>query len=754
MSSFEDSPEITQILENAVQKAQFHHQEYVTVEHLLHAMVLQKDFSNLLAEFGSDLMGLMRDLDDYISEHAGEPGTQPSPRKTNALERVFNRALTQVLFSGRSQIQIIDIYVSICAEVNSHAAYFLNKYGIERTKLIEFYNSTREKEQTDGMTESDANSLLEDYCVNMNKLAAAGRIDPVIGRDRELCEVTEVLAKRNKSNILMVGDPGVGKTSIAEGLALNIFTKNVPAYLADFVVYNLDIAGLLAGCKFRGDFEEKIKGVLAALDKKGNCILFIDEAHQMRGTGADSGGTGDFANMIKPAITKGRIKIIASTTWEEYKQSFEKDRALMRRFYRMTIDEPTAAVAKEIVHGLKSAFEKFHGGTITDDAISAAVDLSIRYQTDKRLPDKAIDLIDSACAKQRIKNVAFTITKREIVSEISKHTRIPAEQIGNENNTSQLANLESNIKQRLFGQDHVVDTVLEKIYVARAGLKSINKPIGSFLLTGKSGTGKTEFAKLLSENLSMKLLRYDMSEYQEKHTVAKLIGAPPGYVGFEDGNMGGGLLINDIEKNPNCVILFDEIEKAHPDVSNILLSLMDEGVVTGSNGKKADARNVIVLLTSNLGAADSERNAIGFGDSMTRTGEDDKAIKEFFKPEFRNRLDGICKFNNLTPINMRNIVAKFLAELNELLSERKITLRVSETMVDHLIAVGFDAKMGARPLSRKINDLIKVPVSKKMVFGEIAEGSIIEVNFANGVVTFDAASTTVTTVAATAAIEK
>lgn len=490
MSSFEDSPEITQILENAVQKAQFHYQDYVTIEHLLHAMLLNKDFGQLLANFGADSTGLMRDLDDYISEQAGEPGTPTAPRKTNALERVFNRALTQVLFSGRTQIQIIDIYVSICAEVNSHAAYFLNKYGIERAKLIEFYNTISEKEQTEGMTESDANSLLEDYCVNMNTLAAAGKIDPVIGRDRELSEITEVLAKRNKSNLLLVGEPGVGKTSIAEGLALNIVTKNVPTYLKDFVVYNLDISGLLAGCKFRGDFEEKIKNVLAALDKKGNCILFIDEAHQMRGTGAESGGNGDFANMIKPAITKGRIKIIASTTWEEYKQSFEKDRALMRRFYRMTIDEPTAAVAKEIVHGLKGAFEKFHGGTITDEAISAAVDLSIRYQTDKRLPDKAIDLIDSACAKQRIKNVAFTITKREIVSEISKHTRIPAEQIGNENNISQLSNLEANIKQRLFGQDHVVDTVLEKIYVARAGLKAINKPIGSFLLTGKSGTGK------------------------------------------------------------------------------------------------------------------------------------------------------------------------------------------------------------------------------------------------------------------------
>ncbi|CAB4130301.1 ATP-dependent Clp protease ATP-binding subunit [uncultured Caudovirales phage] len=743
MSNFNDSPEIEQVLEQAAQKAQFHNQEYVTVEHLLYAMVCNKDFGHLLVEYGADTMGLVRDLDDYISDQAGEPGAESvMPRKTSALERVFNRALTQVLFSGRTSIQLIDLYVSICAEVNSHATYFLNKYGIERNKLIEFYNSLNTKEQSssNGISESDAGALLENFCVNLNKMAAEGRIDPVIGRDRELAEITEVLAKRNKSNILMVGDAGTGKTAISEGLALNIVQGTVPAYLNNFVVYSLDISGLLAGCKFRGDFEEKVKGVLNALDKKGNCILFIDEAHQMRGAGTDSSGTGDFANMIKPAITKGRIKVIASTTWEEYKQSFEKDRALMRRFYRLTVDEPTPQVAKDILKGLKGAFEQFHGGVITDEAINAAVDLSVRYQTDKRLPDKAIDLIDSACAKQRVKGGEFTITKSDIVVEVSKSTRIPTEQIGNENNSNQLSNLEANIKQHLFGQDHVVDTVLEKVYVARAGLKSINKPIGSFLLTGTSGTGKTEFAKLLCQNLSMKLLRYDMSEYQEKHTVAKLIGAPPGYVGFEDGNMGGGLLINDIEKNPNCVILFDEIEKAHPDVSNILLSLMDEGVVTGSNGKKADARNAVVLLTSNLGAADGERNAIGFGDSMTRTGEDDKAIKEFFKPEFRNRLDGICKFNKLTAMNMRQIVAKFIAELNDLVSEKNIVLRVSESMVDHLISVGFDPKMGARPLSRKINELIKVPLSKKIVFGEITSGAVVEVTYNNSIVEFKTAS--------------
>jgi ATP-dependent Clp protease ATP-binding subunit ClpA len=380
----------------------------------------------------------------------------------------------------------------------------------------------------------------------------------------------------------------------------------------------------------------------------------------MRGAGSGSQSGPDFSNMIKPALAKGRIKVIASTTWEEYTQTFEKDRALMRRFQRITVDEPSPAVAKDILHGLRSHFEKFHNGTITDGAIEAAVDLSVRYQTDKKLPDKAIDLIDICCARHKINSADWTIVRNDIVSAISKMTKIPVEQIGNVDGTKGIENLEINIKGRLYGQDPAVESVLEKIYVSRAGLKAINKPIGNFLFLGPTGTGKTELAKLLSENLGMKLLRYDMSEYQEKHSVAKLIGAPPGYVGYDDGNLGGGLLISDIEKNPNAVILFDEVEKAHPDVTNILLTMMDEGVVTSSNGKKADCRNCVIILTSNLGAADNERNNIGFGRSLERTGEDDKAMKEFFKPEFRNRLDAICKFNKLDHLSMKKIVVKFI----------------------------------------------------------------------------------------------
>ena len=549
----------------------------------------------------------------------------------------------------------------------------------------------------------------------------------MIGRETEIDEIAQVLAKRNKSNVLLIGDPGVGKTAIAEGLARNITTGDVPAYLKEYTVYNLDISTLLAGSKYRGDFEEKLQDVIQALIAKGKCILFIDEAHQMRGAGAGSQSSVDFSNMIKPALGKGQLKVIASTTWEEYTQSFEKDRALMRRFYRMTVEEPSPAVAKDILRGLRGYFEKFHGGVIDDTAIDAAVDLSVRYQSDKRLPDKAIDLIDTACARLKIRESDWTASKRHIVDVLARFTKISAEQIGAES-AKNLDNLETNIKNRLYGQNSVIDTVLEKIYVSRAGLKSLNKPIGNFLFLGPTGTGKTELAKLLSENLGMKLLRYDMSEYQEKHSASKLIGAPPGYVGYDDGQLGGGLLIADIEKNPNSVILFDEIEKAHPDVTHILLSLMDEGVVTSSNGKKADARNCIVIMTSNLGAADNERKSIGFG-NIDRTDEDDKAVKDFFKPEFRNRLDGICKFTALDGLSMKKIVIKFVNELNELLGDRQIRVRLTEAAVDHLAEIGYDKKMGARPLGRKINELIKVPLSKKILFENIAENSTIVVNY-------------------------
>jgi ATP-dependent Clp protease ATP-binding subunit ClpA len=736
------NPEIDHIIAEATTVAKDLKHEYVTIEHVMSSMVKYKPFNKLLYDFGVDTDALVKEVEEYLLTLTDLVNTdEVEPKKTHTLERVFNRAFTQVLFSARTHIQVIDLLLSIHAEHNSYAHYFMVKYGMDRSRIVEFYNKFYAEEANQKVISKErVDEFIEQYCTNLNKQAKEGMIDPVIGREYELDEIAETLAKRNKSNVLLIGDPGVGKTAIAEGLALNIVNGTVPDYLKDHTVYNLDIGTLLAGSKYRGEFEEKFQDVIKGLKTKGKCVLFIDEAHQMRGAGSGSNSSVDFGNMIKPALTKGQIKVMASTTWEEYSQSFEKDRALMRRFQRITIDEPTPQVAKDILKGLKEKFEKFHGGVISDEAIDAAVDLSVRYQTDKKLPDKAIDLIDSCCAKLKIKSADFVVSRNNVVDAISKSTRIPVEQIGNSNSSGAITNLEGNIKDKLYGQDSAVDSVLEKIYVARAGLKAINKPIGNFLFLGPTGTGKTELAKLLAENLGMKLLRYDMSEYQEKHSIAKLIGAPPGYVGYDDGNLGGGMLISDIEKNPNSIILMDEIEKAHHDVSNILLTLMDEGVITSSNGKKVDCRNCMVVLTSNLGSADNERNSIGFGRDLQKTGEDDKAVKDFFKPEFRNRLDGIIKFNKLNKLSMRKIVTKFVGEVNDLMSERAIKLRLSEAAVDHLIETGFDAKMGARPLHRKINEAVKVPLSKKILFDNIQPNSLVLVDFVNNKLTFEVQS--------------
>ena len=733
------NPEIETIIANATNVAESKNHEYVTLEHLLQGMLSYDPFAEFIANYGADIDKMQQELDDYLDkqEYLKNIANSIVPKKTHSLERVFNRAYTQVLFSGRQSLQTIDLFLSIMNEDKSYASYLMVKYGIDRNRLVNLWNKTFSDVKSSKRQRSKADEILEEYCDNLNQLAEAGKIDPVIGREYEIDEISQVLAKRNKSNILMVGDPGVGKTAIAEGLALSIINGDVPAYLKDFTVFNLDISSLLAGSKYRGEFEEKVKDVIQALVVKGKCILFIDEAHTMRGAGSGSTSGPDFANMIKPALTKGNLKVIASTTWEEYTQSFEKDRALMRRFYRLTVEEPTPDVAKDILRGLKEHFEEFHGGKISNEAIEAAVDLSVRYQTDKRLPDKAIDLIDTAAAKLKINAVDFIVRKSHIIDAISKFTKIPVEQM-DEDTVSNLSNLETNIKQKLFGQDEAVNEVLDKIYVSRAGLKALNKPVGSFLFLGPTGTGKTEFSKLLAENLGMKLLRYDMSEYQEKHSVAKLIGAPPGYVGYDDGNLGGGLLISEVEKNPNCVILFDEIEKAHPDVSNLLLSLMDEGIITSSNGKKADCRNAVVILTSNLGAAANETNTIGFGRDLQRTGEDDRAVKDFFKPEFRNRLDGIVKFKKLTQEHIRLIVSKFVQDMNDLLSDKDIKVELTVNAIDHIIDKGYDSKMGARPLGRKINDLVKVPLSKRILF-ENLNNCIVTVDFDNNELTFDVA---------------
>ena len=523
----------------------------------------------------------------------------------------------------------------------------------------------------------------------------------------------------------MVGDPGVGKTAIAEGLATMISEGNCPEFLNDHEVYSLEIGSLLAGSKYRGDFEEKVKAVLEALNTKKKTILFIDEAHTMQGSGGTNNGSVDFSNMIKPAITKGTLKVIASTTWEEYYESFEKDRALMRRFYRVTIDEPSNDTTIRILNGLSSRLNDFHDVVITDDAIKVAVESAGRYIHDRKNPDKSIDLLDAACARQRVDGKkGAEITKEMVFDQVERFTGVPADKMKGDNQEL-ISNLEINVKSKLYGQDDVVEKVLERVYVNFAGIGNENKPTGSFLFLGPTGTGKTELAKLLSKNLDMKLLKYDMSEYGEKHSVSSLIGPPPGYVGFGDSQVSGGRLINDLSKNPHAIMLFDEVEKAHPDIFNIFLQMLDEGRITGSNGKEVNCKNCIIILTSNLGSTDSERNNIGFGD-QEKTGEDDKALKEFFKPEFRNRLDLVCKFAKLDMLAIKKIVIKFSDDLKKsLLEKHNISLVLTESVVEYLAEKGYDKKMGARPLARKIDELIRVPLSKKVLFEKIKNSTII-----------------------------
>jgi ATP-dependent Clp protease ATP-binding subunit ClpA len=541
----------------------------------------------------------------------------------------------------------------------------------------------------------------------------------MIGRAEELDEMITVLARKFKANVLMVGDPGVGKTAIVEGLAQEISAGRVPEFLKGHEVWGLEVGSLLAGSKYRGEFEEKFKAVISALETKKNCILFVDEAHTMKGAGASSQSSLDMANMLKPSITKGSLKVIASTTWEEYYESFEKDRALMRRFHRVGIDEPDAGTTEQILIGLSPRLESFHNVLIDTAAITAAVELSGRYIHDRKNPDKSIDLLDGACAKERVKDAGnVTITKDMIMAQLSRVTDVPMDRLENES-SAKIIELESNIKQKLYGQDAAVDRVLERVYINFSGIGNAKRPIASFLFLGPTGTGKTELAKLLGEHLDMKLLKYDMSEYQERHTVSGLIGAPPGYVGFEDGNLGGGKLISDVSKHPFSILLFDEIEKAHPDVINIMLQMLDEARITSSNGKTVDLKNCIIIMTSNLGARDNENNNIGFGQALEKTGSEDKAMKEFFKPELRNRIDCVCKFNKLDTLAIKKVVLKFVDELKTSLMNKNIQLTLSEPVINMLADKGYDSKMGARPLGRKIDELIRVPLSKRILFDRL-----------------------------------
>jgi ATP-dependent Clp protease ATP-binding subunit ClpA len=736
----EPSKELQLVFDKSIKDAQKLQHEYVTLEHLLYAMFCEENFLNVVTMFGADVDYIKANLEHHLKTQCDEIKTEEEkfkPKKTATVERALNRAFTQVLFAGRSHIELTDVLVSILNEKKSICVYFLEKGGVDKAKFAEFINSELDDEGSDEEEmSSEARRALRAFTTNLNDQVKKGKVDPIIGRSEELESLALALGRRSKNNVLMVGDPGVGKTAIAEGLAFKIEQDDVPSFLKEYSVYNLDIGAMLAGSKYRGDFEERFKLVLNALQKQGKTIMFIDEAHMMSGAGAAGGNSSnDLANMLKPALTKGDLKVVASTTWEEYRKYFEKDRALMRRFQRVTVDEPSKDTTKEILRGIKKYYEDYHGTEITEEAIEAAVKLSVKYQSDKKLPDKAIDLIDVACSRFKVNDIVDgdkIVGEAEVQFELAKMINLPADQVA-EKETSNLANLEDNIKKVVYGQDGAIESIVDKILVSQAGLKADDKPVGAFVFMGPTGTGKTETAKALASQLGVKLVRIDMSEYMEKHSVSKLIGSPPGYVGHEEN---AGILITKLQESPNCVLL-DEIEKAHPDVSQILLQVMDNGKITGSNGKEADARNCTLILTTNLGAKDAEKNTIGFGGEDDEHVYEDKALKKFFSPEFRNRLDGVITFNSLGKPVMMKIVGKFLVELKDMVKDKNITITVSDDALDYLVDKGFDPKMGARPLQRVIDRDIKRPLSKQMLFGSLKGGGNVNIDIKDNELVLD-----------------
>ena len=729
----EPSKELQLVFDKAIKDAQKLKHEYMTLEHLLYAMLCEENFENVISGYGADPEFIKKNLENHLKNNCEDikiEGTgKHKPKKTQSVERVLNRAFTQVLFSGRSHIELGDVLVSMLSEKKAISNYWIEKAGITKEKFVDYISSEVEDEIREEEMSGASAKALRAFTDNLNEKVKQNKVDPVIGRTEELESLALALGRRAKNNVLMVGDPGVGKTAIAEGLAWNIVNDAVPEFLKDYEVFNLDIGGMLAGSKYRGDFEERLKLVLAGLEKKGKTIMFIDEAHMMNGAGAGGqNSSNDLANMLKPALTKGNLKVVASTTWDEYRKYFEKDRALMRRFQRVTIDEPDAETAKDILRGIKKYYEDYHATEITESAIEAAVKLSVKYQSDKKLPDKAIDLIDVACSRFNLKEAVDkkVIGEAEIQYELAKIINLPADQVA-EQESENLAQLEKNLKSDVYGQDEAIEEIVDKILVAQAGLKPDDKPIGSFVFMGPTGTGKTETAKSLAKQLGTKLVRFDMSEYQEKHSVAKLIGSPPGYVGHDEN---AGQLITKLQENPNCVLLLDEIEKAHPDVATILLQIMDNGKVTGSNGKEADARNATLILTTNLGAKDAEKNSIGFGDTMEKEYEDTE-LKKFFPPEFRNRLDGVITFSKLGKPVMLKIVGKFLMELRNMVKDKGVTIEFTNEALDYLVDEGFDPKMGARPLQRVIDKDIKRPLSRQLLFGDLKNGGTVTVDFKN-----------------------
>ena len=725
----EPSKELETVFSNAVDSAKKLNHEYVTIEHVLFSMLSNQGFVDCINGYGVDAAALRRIVSDHLTTKCQDivsNDTVIHPKKTASFERMMNKAFTQVIFNNRQIVEVTDAFLMIMNEKRSWAFFYISQAGIEKEKFADYISTNTEIEQSAEDNDPRSTKALAAYTTDLNDQVKKNKIDPVIGRVDELENIALALGRRSKNNVILVGDPGVGKTAIAEGLAYNIINGAVPDFLKEYTVYNLDISAMLAGSKYRGDFEDRFKQVIKALEKKGKTVLFIDEAHMISGAGAGNNSANDLSNMMKPALSKGDIKVIASTTWEEYRKHFEKDRALMRRFQRITVDEPTQEMTFKILKGIKKYYETHHDVKIKNDALQAAIKLSVKYQADKKLPDKAIDLIDCACSRFNLKLAEDrVVSDKEIQFELAKMINLPEEQIM-ETESQTLSSLQEKLEAEVYGQDTALTEVVDKILVAQAGLKPENKPVGSFVFMGPTGCGKTETAKALAKHLGSTMIRFDMSEYQEKHSISKLIGSPPGYVGFEEN---AGLLITQIQEHPNAVLLLDEIEKAHPDVMTVLLQVMDNGFITGSNGKKADCRNIVLILTTNAGAQSAEKNTIGFGSQEKSYSDDD--LKKFLTPEFRNRLDGIITFNKLGKDSMVKVVNKFIDELRSQVKEKSIRIKPTKEAINWLVEKGFDPKMGARPLQRVIDKEIKRDLAKLMLFGDLKNGGTLTISINN-----------------------
>ncbi|MAO57858.1 MAG: ATP-dependent Clp protease ATP-binding subunit ClpA [Alcanivorax sp.] len=724
------SKELELTLNEAFHHARSHRHEFMTVEHLLLALLDNEAAVEVLRACGADLEELREALTQFIDDSTpllpddGDRDTQP----TLGFQRVLQRAVFSVQSSGNKEVTGANVLVAIFNEQESQAVYLLNSQDVHRLDVVNFIAhgisqvddgdpAAEQREDAEGTAEGGPASALESYASNLNELARADRIDPLVGRAFEIERAAQILCRRRKNNPLLVGEPGVGKTAIAEGLARMIVEEKVPEPLLDAVVYSLDLGALLAGTKYRGDFEKRLKNLLAELRKQDNAILFIDEIHTIIGAGAASGGVMDASNLLKPLLASGELKCMGSTTFTEYRTIFEKDRALSRRFQKIDVVEPTVEDTVGILKGLKSRFEKHHNVSYTDAALKTAAELSARYINDRFLPDKAIDVIDEVGAWQRLRPESerkATIDQDDVEAIVAKIARIPPKQVSS-SDKEVLQNLERDLKMTVFGQEDAIETISAAIKLSRAGLKADNKPIGSFMFAGPTGVGKTEVSRQLARALGVELVRFDMSEYMERHTVSRLIGAPPGYVGYDQ----GGLLTEAITKTPHCVLLLDEIEKAHPEVFNILLQVMDNASLTDNNGRKADFRNVIVIMTTNAGAEVLNKRTIGFTD-QDQSSDGMEMLKKMFTPEFRNRLDGIIQFNPLTTDVILGVVDKFLVELQAQLDEKAVVLDVDEQARRWLAEKGYDKDMGARPMARLIQEQIKKPLAEKLLFGELA----------------------------------